>query len=404
MMSTDQRTFPSGFLWGAATSSYQVEGNIYHNDWAYESARQRIPAAGRAVDFYQRYEDDFTTAKTLGHTAHRFSLEWSRIQPEEHWFDAEAIQYYKQMLVSLRAKGMKSVVTVHHFTNPEWFYKKGGWLHPDAVLLFNAYVRAVVKELASLVDYWITINEPLVFAYNGYVKGIWPPFQHSFSQAMKVAARLKEAHLSAYRCIHEAIPGAQVSFAKHVRVFRACRRGNIGQNHLLAYIRNALFNLEMVEWAVQRKALDFIGLNYYTVDFIKSSLQDLSGKECGHNHYRLKKNSLGWYVYPQGLTALLKRFSRYGLPIFITENGTTEYTDDEYREYVKSHVSAVYEAVQSGVPVMGYLWWSLIDNFEWDKGYDAHFGLVSVDGSLQRTIKPFAEYYKDICVHNRLSL
>jgi len=396
--------FPSGFLWGAATSSYQVEGNIFHNDWAFEATRHRVPAAGKAVDFYQRFEEDFSIARELGHTAHRLSLEWSRIQPEEHWFDAEVIRYYKRMLVSLRDKGIKTVVTLHHFTNPEWFYKKGGWLQPDAASLFNAYVQAVVRELAGSVDYWITINEPLVFAYNGYVKGIWPPFQRSFAQAMKVVDRLKDAHLQAYRTIHECVPAAQVSFAKHIRTFRACPYGNIGQNHLLAYIRNALFNLEMIEWVLQRKAMDFIGLNYYTVDFIQASLSNMMGTECGHDHYRLKKNSLGWHVYPQGLALLLKRIGKYGLPVFITENGTTEQTDAAYQEYLTAHVGAVYDAVQSGVPVIGYLWWSLIDNFEWDKGYDAHFGLVSVDDALRRTIKPYASYYKDICMHNRLAV
>ncbi len=392
--------FPPNFLWGAATSSYQVEGNNERNDWALAAWQGKVPVCGRAVDFYNRFEEDFKTAQSLRHTAHRLSLEWSRIQPEAGRFDAEPVQQYKRMFLSLREKKIKTVVTLHHFTNPLWFYERGGWFNPESVDSFAAYVKAMTEEYAPLVDYWITINEPMVYVYNGYVKGVWPPFEKSLKKAVVVLTHLTQAHLEAYRIIHEARADTKVSFAKHVRVFNPCPSYNLGQNNLIAYLRNKIFNHRLLEYCRKKEALDFIALNYYTMDFVKWSLSRTAGIECTHSHRRLKKNSLGWYNYPEGLYALLMGMKRYRLPVFISENGTSETDDRAYRAYLLSHIQAVGKALDKGVDIIGYLWWSLIDNFEWDKGYHAHFGLFSVDEHLQRIPKPFAYLYRDVCARN----
>lgn len=394
--------FPPNFLWGAATSSYQVEGNNEHNDWALAAQQGRVPACGRAVDFYNRFEEDFTLAQALGHNAHRFSLEWSRIQPEEHRFDPESIRQYRTMLLSLRERKIKTVLTLHHFTNPVWFYKKGGWLNPESVDSFGAYVKAIAREYASLVDYWITVNEPMVYVYNGYIKGIWPPFEKSLKKALAALKHLTRAHIQAYRIIHELRADAKVSFAKHVRVFKPCRSYNAGQNSLIAFVRNKIFNHRLIEYCLKEKALDFIALNYYTMDFVRWNFTRSGEAECTGAHHRLTKNSLGWYHYPEGLYALLMAMKQYRLPVFITENGTTETDAHAYRTYLLSHLRSVEKALSRGADIIGYLWWSLVDNFEWDKGYGAHFGLVSVDEHLNRSVKPFAHLYKDICMRNAL--
>ena len=396
--------FPDGFLWGSATSAYQVEGGIVRNDWAWYAQQGRVPYAGQAVDFYQRYREDVALIHSLKQNAHRFSLEWSRIQPEAGVFDEDALAHYRQILMALREKGIKTVLTLHHFTNPLWFQKAGGWEGRKAVQYFQAYADRVAREFSSLVDYWITINEPLVFLYNGYLKGIWPPHKRSLSDAWRVWGHLQEAHDAAYAIIHGYAPGTQVSIAKHLRLFVPCSRGNVGQNHLPAFVRNRLFNRKFLETCLKHRTLDFIGVNYYTVDFLRWSLHSAVGDVCQSRHHPFSKNTLGWYDHPEGLYLVLKMVGGYGLPVFITENGTTQTNDQDYREYLCRHIQSVARALLLDIRIIGYLWWSLIDNFEWDQGYTAYFGLCRADSEGKRIPRPFADVYRRICGDNAIEL
>ncbi len=156
-------SFPPGFFWGASTSSYQVEGNNNNNDWFLWEVEGKVAfSCGRAADSYQRFEEDFQLAKFLGHNSHRFSLEWSRIQPHEKEFNKKEIEHYRQVIYSLLEKDIQPIVTLHHFTNPLWFYQKGCWVNPYSSDYFARYVEKISRELSGLVKYWITINEPLV--------------------------------------------------------------------------------------------------------------------------------------------------------------------------------------------------------------------------------------------------
>ncbi|MBU1871859.1 MAG: family 1 glycosylhydrolase, partial [Candidatus Omnitrophica bacterium] len=172
--------FPKNFLWGAATSAYQVEGGNINNDWYFWGNEKKTPArCAKAVDSYNRFEEDFDLAGQLGHNAQRISLEWSRIEPQENQFNQEEIEHYRKVLLSLKARGIKAVLTLHHFTNPLWFAKKGGWQNKKACDYFLRYVEKIVGALCENVKFWVTINEPMVYIHLSYIKGIWPPQEKS---------------------------------------------------------------------------------------------------------------------------------------------------------------------------------------------------------------------------------
>lgn len=388
-LNTFKPKFPKDFLWGAATSSHQVEGNNKNNDWFLWEESGKIPRCGKAADSYNRFEEDFSLAKELGHNTHRLSLEWSRIQPEENFFDENEINHYKEILNSLKTKNIKTVVTLHHFTNPIWFYRKNGWESNNSPQYFAQYVKKIVKILDPLVDYWLTINEPLVYIYNSYLEGIWPPGEKSPVKALSVLKNMKLAHVNAYKIIHELNNHAKVSVAKHLRKFIPYPKFNLGQNTLPAFLRHKFFNVDFLEFMQKTKTIDYIGLNYYSTDMIKFSWKDIFGKTYTPKG-KYRKNSLGWNSTPEEIFSILLLLKKFTLPILITENGTTETEEKYYQEFLEKSLTAIGKAIEKEVNVIGYLWWSLIDNYEWDKGYDAHFGLIDIN----RKIKPFAYAYK----------
>ncbi|MBN2121302.1 MAG: glycoside hydrolase family 1 protein [Candidatus Omnitrophica bacterium] len=397
--------FPDNFLWGAATSSYQIEGQNKDNDWfLWEEERKTSFRCGKAVDSYNRFEEDFDLVKSLGHNAHRLSFEWSRIQPHPGKFSEKELGHYRQVISSLLERNIKPIVALHHFTNPSWLYLDGGWLNPLSSSYFSQYVERVVKEFSDCVSWWITINEPLVYMYNSYLKGIWPPGQKSLRKAFLVLDNLKKAHLKSYAIIHEKCKDAKVSIAKHMRVFSPCFKFNFGQNLMPAYLRNKIFNFDILDYFAKQKVLDFIGLNYYTKDFIKGSLKNAFGRDCISSHHRMRRNSLGWYVSPKSMFKILMRLKKYNLPVIIAENGTSENEDRLYEEYLIEHLRSTAEAIKKGVDVRGYFWWSLLDNFEWHEGFKARFGLAEVDSDFNRKVRNFAYIFRDICVNNRLKV
>lgn len=380
--------FPKDFLWGAATSAYQVEGDNSNSDWwEWEITRPDVVPSGAACRHYRYFREDFGLAKSLGHNSHRFSLEWARIQPEPDKFSQDELNHYVQVIDSLRSLGIEPVVTLHHFTNPAWLSKMGGWENPKAIHYFLEYARKMVFAFSGKVKYWVTINEPMVYAYYSYLIGDWPPQKKSPVRAWKVIDNLVEAHIRAYRLIHSfyekgKLSSPSVSIAQNTIAFVACKK-NL-RNNLAVYLRNKVFNFWLIEKLSRKKCLDFIGMNYYTrhlVDTQGWSFRELLGNTCTKNHDMLSKNSLGWEIYPQGLYALLLALKKYKLPVFILENGIC-CDDDQLRwAYIREHLKKVHEAMERGVKVIGYLYWSLLDNFEWDKGFAPRFGLCSVDYS-----------------------
>jgi beta-glucosidase len=404
-------TFPKDFLWGAATSAHQVEGGNTSNDWWRWEQSGGAELSGAACDQYNRYKDDFDIVKRLGHNCHRFSIEWSRVQPEAGRFSDEAIAHYRDMAVQLHSRGIEPVVTLHHFTNPQWFVDRGGWFAKDASTLFSAYVSRVVEALKDRVRYWVTVNEPLVYTYYGFLEGRWPPHERSLPRAFKVMRILTGAHNAVYRQIHgiyraAVLSSPRVGYAQHMIRFMPAS-GALKDRAAVA-IRDALFNFHFVRSTVSSRTADFIGVNYYTRNLaaprgwnIGSLLTDV----CG-DHPRIRsRNSLGWEVYPEGLYDLLLRLKRFRLPVFILENGICTDNDAQRWDYIRQHVKSVALAIRAGVPVAGYLYWSLLDNFEWDKGFAPRFGLVEVDYATQaRTVRDSALKFAQLCRSGQIDI
>ncbi|MDO8435615.1 MAG: family 1 glycosylhydrolase, partial [bacterium] len=217
--------FPKGFLWGTATSSHQVEGNTTNNDWWAQALAGKTPLPGTGPDHYHRFTEDFDNASRLNQNAHRLSIEWSRIEPREGEFDEQEIQHYRDVIKALRERGLEPFVTLHHFTNPQWFAEAGGWESHRAVRWFSRYVQHVVEALGDDVRFWITINEPMVLAVQGYFFGVWPPNKRSWRTMIRVIVRLSRAHRKAYRIIHRIARkkrwSAQVGIAHNVSSFHA---------------------------------------------------------------------------------------------------------------------------------------------------------------------------------------
>ena len=411
------------FLWGAATSSHQVEGDNSANDWwAWEKAGRLKTPSGAACDQYRCFPQDIELIAGLGHNAHRFSLEWSRFEPRENEWNEEAFGHYEAVFKELRARGIEPVVTLHHFTNPQWFNESGGWLRPQAVDYFVRYTEKVVKAFSRYVRFWITVNEPLIFLYFGFYEGTWPPGRNSFSESLVVFRHLLLAHQEAYHTIHGHYQSlgrpVWVSIAHHMTHFTPCRPGspldgmsvslrNGFVNHL--FFRAALtgflfFPGLFCESLPRQRTLDFLGVNYYTRDFIRfAGFRDgkMLGLACEKSHHSKEVselNVMGWEVYPEGFYRVLKSLERYRLPVMVTENGICAKDDEQRARFIQDHVAALARAKQEGVPVFGYFYWSLLDNFEWAHGFEPRFGIVEVDyRTQQRKIRESAQVLRESC-------
>ncbi len=420
MHSPDSRgyTFPPGFFWGAATSSHQVEGNNRWNDWwAAEQSGALAHASGAACAHYERYEQDFDLAQSWGHNAHRLALEWSRIEPVEGVWNETAIAHYRDVIGALKQRHLEPVVTLHHFTNPAWLTDQGGWLRRESVARFARYVEYVMQQLGTEVTYWLTINEPTVYVMQGYVNGEWPPFvRAAWGKAIRVCYHMARAHVAAYRMIHRYHVGAQVGFAHSAPWVMPCR-ANHPWDRMAAFWRDGILNrafLRLIGCSLNGRCpsaahLDFLGINYYMRTVIRSvgwGFGRLLGRACHDLHHanQGKLSDIDWEVYPDGLRAVLNRFARLGVPLFITENGIAT-TDEALRcEFLQRHLATLATAMaQDHVPVIGYLYWSLLDNFEWSEGFRARFGLAAVDyATQQRTPRPCAALFAQICRSNHL--
>lgn len=419
-----EMTFPRDFRWGTATSAHQVEGHNVHNDWwAWEQEPGRIwsgDRSGLACDWWNSAERDFDTAAELHQNAHRLSIEWSRIQPSLDRWDESAVDRYRQMLRGLRRRGIEPMVTLHHFTNPLWFADRGGWDHDEAATMFARFVERVVPSLAEFVHLWCTVNEPVGWALSTYVSGAWPPGKRSVRRGLKALTQLLRAHAAAYRIIHRAQPEAQVGFANYFRLFDPARAA-LPLDRLVASRQHHFVNTSFVDgaatgrvralpWVVNvpeaARTLDFIGVNYYTRDMVAFDLRrpkQFFGRNFPAPGAPVSDGGYG-EIYPEGLYRVLRLAARYGKPIYITENGLPDADDDQRPAFIVAHLSQVWRALQEGIPVRGYYHWSLVDNFEWTRGWSLKFGLIEVDPVAQtRTPRPSASLYAQICKSGAIS-
>lgn len=393
--------FPKDFLWGVAISSYQTEGNNYYSDWYAWEKLGKIKdgsLSGQACDFYHLYQSDINLAKNLNLNAFRLSIEWSRIEPEEGKFDQKAIKHYQKVLTFLKEKKFKVFLTLWHFTLPYWLAKKGGWENKNSVLYFTRLVEKIVPEFVNFVDFWLTINEPLIYIGCAYFLGLWPPEKKNLFASLKVFFNLIKAHKKSYQIIHQIDSKAKVGLANNLVYFKPVRNNFFDEK--LAKIFHYFYNYSF--YNLTKGAHDFIGLNYYTCHRVKFfKIFDLIKRMTSENP---ETRVLRKEVHPEGLYFLLKDLKRFNLPIYITENGLADEGDLRRRRFILRHLKYLWQAIQEGVDVRGYLYWSLIDNFEWKEGFKPRFGLIKIDyENLARIPKRSAFLYQEICQNNALT-
>ncbi len=392
-------TWPKNFLWGAASSAHQVEGMNTRNDWWQWEHEKRDRVSGEAANHYHRYAEDFQLARKLGATAQRISIEWSRIEPKPGVFDENAIQHYRQVLQTLQQNKMRSFVTLHHFTLPSWFAARGGFETKESVYYFTRFVKYCAEELGDLVDFWITINEPLVYAEQGWYNGIWPPEKKNTRLYFKVIRNLARAHRKAYKVLHETLDTTdhtvQVGFAHNPVSWYLYRPHALVDNafaHYYDWFRNHRI------YRLTKGQYDFIGINYYFHQRIKK-VMPFSGVTYAKPEKELREvSSVGWEIYPQGLFDVLIDLSRYKVPLYITENGIATTNDTQRERFIEQHLAEVRHALKAGVDIRSYLYWSLTDSYEWEHGYDARFGLIGIDykKDFKRTVRKSAQVYAKI--------
>lgn len=415
--------FPRGFLWGCATAAHQVEGNNTNNQWwKWEQEGHTDGPSGLACDWWGgRWREDFDRAAEGRQTAQRISVEWSRIQPEPDKWDEDALDRYRGMLRGLHERGMTAMVTLHHFTDPLWFAERGGWETEAAVPLFEKFVRKTVEALKEYCTLWCTINEPNGYALVGYVQGAFPPGKSDLRLGYRVLANLVRGHAAAYRAIHEIQKEARVGYALHYRpmvartwspldaLMRNIRYNGINMGFPSAIstgvMRSPVGNIRTPE---AQGTQDYFGLNYYTrmtISFDLRNAKELFSREQFPPDADLSQTKFIANI-PEGFFDSLKWAVRAypQLPIIVTENGV-ESEDDRIRpRYIAQHIHQMWHAVNFNWPIKAYFHWSLVDNFEWERGWTQRFGLWALDTQTQkRTKRPSADLYAEICQENGLS-
>jgi len=399
--------FPKNFLWGASTSSHQVEGGN-KNDWTkWETSKKRLESleksglikkyglenfiSGKATDHYNLFEKDFELAKELGHNAARFSIEWSRIEPEEGVFNQNEIEHYRKVIKKLRELKIEPFVTLWHFTNPLWFSEIGGWGNKKSQYYFSRYAKKIGETLGEEINFWITLNEPEIYTLESFTLGLWPPNKKNIFSSINTIKNMIAAHKAAYNELKKINFKSNVGIAKNNIYFEAYGKNPF--NKILKKIADHFWNYYFLNKI--DSAQDFIGLNYYFHNRIK--------KFIFNQNENIKVSDIGWELYPEGIYHLLKELERYKKPIYITENGLADSADKNRGWYILEILKNVKKAIDEGVDVRGYFHWSLIDNFEWDKGFWPKFGLIEIDyKTFERKPRPSAEIYKKICKTNSI--
>lgn len=396
------KLFPKQFFWGCATSAHQIEGGLI-NDWSeWEKSQKRLKEleknnlnpkefiSGQAANSYVDNNADIVCMRNLNLNAYRFSVDWSRIEPQENVFDEKALNYYLDYIKKLRGHGIEPFVTLWHWPIPLWLRDKGGWESKNIVEYFDRFVKKTVSYLNSEVNFWITLNEPMVYSSLSYFNGEWPPQKKSLWALNRVINNLIKAHRNSYDTIKNIDSNNRVGIAHNMVYFES---DNKIFNRILKRTANWWINNRFLNRISDKQ--DFVGLNYYFHNKINGWFN--------RPHDYERKSDLGWGLHPEGIYYVLKNLKKFGKPVYITENGLADRGDQHRSWYIKNVLENVHKAIAGGVDVRGYFHWSLIDNFEWAHGFHPRFGLYEVDyQTFERKGRPSAEFYADICKNNRI--
>lgn len=427
------------FLWGAATSSHQIEGYNDNNDWTHWENQGHIKngeVSGPATDHLNRFREDIGLAAELGLTSYRFSIEWSRLEPEDGKWDLDSFNWYLDLIGECERHHLLPMLTLHHFTSPKWFADKGGFTWDEAPERFARMVRQVAKILGPRIPLWCTINEPNVLVIGSYLGQFMPPGKFAPDQAAIACHHLLKAHVFAYDILHSEILNRkgpwmsqriQVGIAHNMldfvpyRLWHPC-------DQMICYFLRKFYNqawldavtgrkqrfgiigflptAPAVKSALGRRTIDFIGINYYTKMYVKW-IRKITAHQSKPNSFtpvilnfsKENKNisDTGWEIHPRGLNKMLQFVKQYRLPIYITENGIADKSDTMRSDFLLSHLKIIARAIQNGINICGYYHWSLLDNYEWINGFEPRFGLYKVDyTTFNRTPTNTALLYKRI--------
>ena len=388
------RAFPDGFGWGAASAAHQIEGGNTNNDWwAFEHTPGSgcTEPSGDACDAWLRWEEDADLLAGLGLDSYRFSVEWSRIEPADGEFSRAALAHYRRQCAGLRERGVDPVVTFHHFTTPRWLTERGGWETDLAVERFGRFCTVVAEALGDVMTRACTLNEPNIVATMGWHMGMFPPGKSDVALSRAVAARLGDAHRVAVEAIRAAAPGVPVGLTLSMTDYQLAPGGEERLERMRHHSEDVFLDLI--------KGDDFLGVQVYTRMLIGP--KGWAGYEEG-----VPVLDMGYEFYPASLGNCLRRAWDYTggtVPLLVTENGIGTTDDDQRIEYVRQALSGVLHALDDGVDVRGYTYWSLLDNFEWAMGYKPRFGLFSVDrDTFERRAKPSAAWLASVAAANAL--
>lgn len=418
-MEAENKAFklPENLLLGVATAATQIEGGDRNNnwyEWAEKGGAKDKSSPFRANNHWELWQQDIQLMSDMHIQIYRMGFEWSRIEPEQGKFSEEAISRYRDEIKLLHEKNIKVLVTIQHFNTPLWFEKNGGFLRSDAPAFFEDYVRFVIEKLYDLVDEWITINEPNVYALGGFLQGIWPPGIKNFGKMCRVYRNMALCHITAYRIIHsfyeEKSLSVKVGVANHLAHFVPLNPENPMHRFTTWFIKKGFqlsitdafargkFSFPVAKPTFEQKKLylsgnknskyyDFMGINYYARYAVKAFSYGV--------HPGTPQNDLGWEIYPDGIRVLSEYIcKKYKAPVYITENGTCDAKDAFRTRFIYDHLRKIAE---SGLPIERYYHWTFIDNWEWAEGETAPFGLVKLDFETQeRTIRKSGHFYTEI--------
>jgi beta-glucosidase len=449
-MAPDTKSFPDGFLWGAATSAYQIEGSPLADGAGVSNWHRFSHTPGRtsnnetgdvACDHYRRYREDVALMRELGLTAYRFSIAWSRVLPEGRGrVNEKGLDFYRRLVDSLLEAGIQPCATLFHWDSPAALDDRGAWLNPDMASWFAEYAEVMFGALDGRVRMWATLNEPWVVTDGGYLHGPLAPGHRNSFEAPIASFNLLRAHAAAvraYRSVGKHQIGLVVNVEPKYRASEsaedvaATKRAEAYMNR--QYLDPVFFgsfpeemhdvfgdgwpNFDPLEVQAIRQPIDFLGLNYYTRAVTKNDPQQIIERAARVRNPRAMYTMTDWEVFPQGLTdTLVWLRDRYGnIPMYVTENGAAFYdppvptngkVEDPHRtEYLREHFRAAREAIRLGVNLRGYFVWSLLDNYEWALGYSKRFGIIHVDYETQkRTPKASARFYTEVIRSNGATL
>ncbi len=385
--------FPHGFLWGTATAAHQTEGGNWNNDWwefEHRAGSGCTDVSGDAVDHFWRYPDDIRLLRDLGFGAYRFSLEWSRIEPEDGEWSRAALDHYRRMLACCLEHDVVPVVTFHHFTNPRWLSARGGWAEPAVVDHFARFCERSVAALGDLIGMGCTINEPNVVSVLGYISAEFPPGVRDFA----AFGRVNENMLAAHRKSYDVIKAGPGDFPLGLTLSMSDWWAPEGCEDRLERTRYG----HEGQFCEAARGDDYFGVQAYSR--IRLDEQGMpTGPEPG-----VDVVDMGYEYWPQGLEASVRFAAETAqVPIYVTENGIGTTDDAQRIRYTTEALEGVGRCLADGIDVRGYFHWSLMDNFEWALGYMPRFGLVAVDRATQcRTAKPSASWLGSVARANRL--